>query len=57
MLGYTSASSYSKRANLVVQAGGGKDVLKAPMPGTVLDIKVNEGAEVKREMLSLYLRL
>ncbi|NLZ47613.1 MAG: biotin/lipoyl-binding protein [Clostridiales bacterium] len=30
-----------------VQESGAKDVLKAPMPGTVLEIKVNQGARVK----------
>lgn len=28
-------------------AAGGGDGIKAPMPGTILDIKVNEGQEVK----------
>ncbi|WP_337961003.1 hypothetical protein [Caloramator sp. mosi_1] len=30
-----------------------KDV-KAPMPGTILDVKVNVGDKFKREMYSLY---
>ena len=35
--------------------GGGEEI-SAPMPGTILDIKVNEGQGVRLEMLLLFLR-
>lgn len=41
------AATEPAKGQAPVQAGGANTVLRAPMPGTVLDIKVNQGARVK----------